>query len=53
MYNFKYFFPSWDGVTGHNSPLFSRFGQPDKEKDWNINASMHIWMGKIKSLHQI
>lgn len=36
---------AWDEVTGHNSPLYGRSGEPDKHKYWNINASMHIWMG--------
>ena len=38
---------AWDEVTGHNSPLYGRAGEPDKHKQWNINASMHIWMGKF------
>jgi chitinase len=33
-------------MTGHNSPLYGRKGEPAKEKLWNINASMHIWVEK-------
>lgn len=36
---------AWDGVTGHNSPLYGRKDEIDKEKEWNINSSMHIWIG--------
>lgn len=38
---------AWDGVTGHNSPLYGRKGEPPESKYWNINSSMHIWMGRF------
>lgn len=41
---------AWDEVTGHNSPLYGRAGEPEKQKYWNINSSMHIWIGIIKIL---
>lgn len=37
---------AWDEVTGHNAPLYGRKGEIEKQKDWNINASMHIWIEK-------
>ena len=37
---------SWDEVTGHNAPLYGRKGESAKEKSWNINASLHIWIEK-------
>jgi chitinase len=39
------FHGSWDGVTGHNSPLYSRKNEPEKDKNWNINSSIWIWIG--------
>lgn len=44
---------AWDGVTGHNSPLYGRKNEPEKDKLWNINSSMHIWMGTFTSLNSI
>lgn len=43
---------AWDEVTGHNSPLYGRVGEPEKHKYWNINASIHIWIGKLTYLVQ-
>jgi chitinase len=42
------FHGSWDEVTGHNAPLYGREGESEKEKYWNINASIHIWIGSYK-----
>lgn len=36
---------AWDGKTGHNSPLYGRKNEPEKDRLWNINSSIHIWMG--------
>jgi chitinase len=40
------FHGSWDEKTGHNSPLYGRAGEPEKDKYWNINSSIHIWIEK-------
>ncbi|RNA45046.1 acidic mammalian chitinase-like, partial [Brachionus plicatilis] len=35
---------AWDGKTGHNSPLYGRKNEPEKDRLWNINSSIHIWI---------
>jgi chitinase len=35
---------SWDEVTGHNAPLYARHDESEKERYWNINASMWVWI---------
>ena len=34
---------SWDGKTGHNSPLYAMRNERKKFREWNINSSMHVW----------
>ncbi len=35
---------SWDGKTGHNSPLYAMRNERKKFREWNINSSMHVWV---------
>ncbi|CAF4869454.1 unnamed protein product [Rotaria sp. Silwood1] len=35
---------SWDGKTGHNSPLYGMRNERKKFREWNINSSMHVWV---------
>ncbi|CAF1510863.1 unnamed protein product, partial [Didymodactylos carnosus] len=37
---------SWDGKTGHNSPLYGMKKEPKKFREWNVNNSMYVWMDK-------
>ncbi|CAF0771138.1 unnamed protein product [Adineta steineri] len=34
---------SWDGKTGHNSPLYAMRNERKKFREWNINSSMLVW----------
>ena len=35
---------SWDGKTGHNSPLYAMRNERKKFREWNVNSSMHVWV---------
>lgn len=35
---------SWDGKTGHNSPLYAMRNERKKFREWNINSSMQVWV---------
>jgi chitinase len=35
---------SWDGKTGHNSPLYAMRYERKKFREWNINSSMQVWV---------
>ncbi|CAF1066173.1 unnamed protein product [Adineta steineri] len=35
---------SWDGKTGHNSPLYGMHKERKKYREWNINSSMEVWV---------
>ncbi|CAM4857741.1 unnamed protein product [Rotaria socialis] len=34
---------SWEGKTGHNSPLYGMSNDRKKFREWNIKGSMHVW----------
>jgi hypothetical protein len=35
---------SWDGKTGHNSPLYAMRNERKKFREWNVNSSMLVWV---------
>ncbi|CAF3391220.1 unnamed protein product [Rotaria sp. Silwood1] len=35
---------SWEGKTGHNSPLYGMRNERKKFREWNINSSMNVWV---------
>ncbi|CAF1099853.1 unnamed protein product [Rotaria sordida] len=35
---------SWEGKTGHNSPLYGMRKERKKFREWNINSSMNVWV---------
>ncbi|CAF1366875.1 unnamed protein product [Rotaria magnacalcarata] len=34
---------SWEGKTGHNSPLYGMSSDKKKFREWNIKGSMNVW----------
>ncbi|CAF2377210.1 unnamed protein product [Rotaria sp. Silwood2] len=35
---------SWEGKTGHNSPLYGMRNERKKFREWNIKGSMNVWV---------